>query len=70
MFSAIKQLAKGTELIVHEITLLQDRVRTLEKANKALSKHRKAKRTRLQAGGALTIEEGQALIAEKETSRR
>ena len=70
MFSAVKQLAKGIELIVHEMTLLQDRVRTLEKANEALSKRRRAKRTRLQAGGALTIEEGQALIAEKETGRR
>jgi hypothetical protein len=51
-------LAKGIELIVYKITLLRDRVRTLEKANKALSKYRRAKYIYLQARGALTIEEG------------
>ncbi|ELR07382.1 hypothetical protein GMDG_08397 [Pseudogymnoascus destructans 20631-21] len=42
------------------------RVRTLRKANTALSKRRKAKRTRVQDGGSLTIEDAQKLIAEKE----
>lgn len=68
MFLAVKQLAKGTELIAHEMTLLRDEVRTLRKANQTLAKRRRAKRTRLQAGGALTIEDAQQLIAEKEIS--
>jgi hypothetical protein len=70
MFSAVKQLAKGTELIAHEMTLLRDRVRTLEKANEALSKRRRAKRTRLQAGGALTVKDAQALVAQKDADKR
>jgi hypothetical protein len=47
LFSAITQLAKGTELIAHEMTLLRNRVQTLEKANETLSKRRRAKRTRV-----------------------
>ena len=48
------------------MTLLHDRVRSLEKANEALSKRRRAKRTRIQVGGALTVEDAQLLIIRKE----
>jgi hypothetical protein len=65
MFSAVKQLAKGTELIAHRMTLMEDELRTLRKANKALAKRRRAKRTRLQDGGALTAGDAQALVAAK-----
>lgn len=47
MFSAVKQLAKGIELITYEIILLRDEVRTLRQANEALIKRRRAKRTRI-----------------------
>ena len=70
IFSAVTHLAKGTELIAHEMVLLQDRVRALEKANEALSKRRRAKRTRIQAGGSLTIEDAQRLIARREKNSR
>lgn len=69
-FPAVTKLAKGTEAIAHEVTLLQDRVRTLEKANETLSKRRKAKRTRVQAGGALTVEDAQGLVAQKDADRQ
>lgn len=65
MFSAIQQLAKGTEIIAQQMVLIEDELRTLRKANQALAKRRKTKQTRLQAGGALTIEKAQALLAEK-----
>ncbi len=65
MFSAIKQLAKGTELIAQRMVLMEDELQTLRKANEALAKRRRAKRTRLQAGGALTIKDTQALLAAK-----
>ena len=68
MFSAIEQLAKGTQLIAHRITLIEDKLRTLRKANEALAKRRRAKRTRLQAGGALTVEDAQVLVAAKATN--
>ena len=51
------------------MTLLQDRVRGLEQANQALAKRRRAKRTRIQAGGALTIEDAQRLVAQKEGNK-
>ncbi|ELR10113.1 hypothetical protein GMDG_08724 [Pseudogymnoascus destructans 20631-21] len=66
IFSAVKQLVNGTDRIAHQMTLIQEEVRTLRKANRALSKRRKAKRTRVQDGWSLTIEDAQKLIAEKE----
>jgi len=70
MFLAVKQLAKGTELIAHEMTLLRDEVRTLRQANIALAKRRRAKRTRVQAGGALTVKDAQDLITQKDAGRQ
>ena len=70
MFSAVKQLAKGTELIAHEATFLREEVRTLRQANQALAKRRRAKRTRLQAGGALSVEGAQALIDQNDVAVR
>jgi hypothetical protein len=66
IFSAVKQLVKGTDRLAHQMTLIREEVYTLRKANTALSKRRKAKRTRVQDGGSLTIEDAQKLIAEKE----
>ncbi len=65
MFSAVKQLAKGTEIMAYEMTLIHAELRTLRKANEALAKRRRTKRTRLQAGGVLTAEDAQTLIAAK-----
>ena len=70
VFSAVKQLAKGTELIAHEMTLLREEVRTLRKANEALAKRRRAKKTRVQAGGALTVEDALDLIKQKDVAKR
>jgi hypothetical protein len=50
-------LAKGTEHLAHEITLLLAKVRILRAVNEALSKRRRAKKTRVRQGGALTIED-------------
>jgi hypothetical protein len=66
IFSAVMQMATGSERIAHELTLLKDRVQTLEKANKALSKRRRAKRTRIQEGGTCTGDIAEVLIAKKE----
>ena len=70
VFSAVKQLAKGTELIAHQMTLLHEEVRTLRKANEALAKRRRAKKTRVRAGGALTVEDARNLIEQKEAVQR
>jgi hypothetical protein len=67
MVSVVNQLAKGTELMAHRMTLMEDKLRTLRKTNEALAKRRKVKRTRLQARGTLTIETAQVLITAKAT---
>ena len=59
-------LAKGTEILAHENTLLAAEVRTLRKANEALSKRRRAKKTRLRQGGALTVKDAHDIMAQKE----
>ena len=51
------------------MTLLRNRVRSLEQANQALTKQHRAKRTRIQAGGTLTIEDAQRLVAQKEGNK-
>ena len=63
IFETIAALAKGLEILAHEITLLLAEVRTLRAANKALSKRRRAKKTRVRQGGALTIEDTQDVLA-------
>jgi hypothetical protein len=48
------------------ITLLSAEVRTLRAANEALSKRRRAKKSHIRQGGALTIEDAQDVLAQKE----
>jgi hypothetical protein len=57
IFETVATLAKGIELLAHEMTLLSAEVYTLRKANEALSKLRRAKKTRVRQGGTLTIED-------------
>jgi hypothetical protein len=45
------------------MTLLSAEVRTLRVVNEALSKRRRAKKTRVRQGGALTIEDAQDILA-------
>ena len=59
-------MAKGIERLAYKNTLLSTEVRTLRAANKALSKRRRAKKTRIRQGGALTVEDAQDIIARKE----
>ena len=61
---------KGAQLIMHSVALLKDRVETLERANQALSKRRRAKRTRIHQGGSLTVQDGQDLLDQKSINRQ
>jgi hypothetical protein len=70
IYAAVDQMAKGMNRIAHEMTLMRDRMRTLEEANLALSKRRKAKKSRLQLGGSLTIKESQQLLDERAKGKR
>ena len=63
IFETVAALAKGTELLAHEMTLISAEVRTLRAANEALSKRRRAKKARVRQGGALTVEDAQDIIS-------
>jgi hypothetical protein len=52
-------------VVSHQVILLKARVQTLESANEALSKRRRAKRTRLQNGGAVNGSLAREKMAEK-----
>ena len=55
---------------MHEIALLQAETRDLRKANETLSKRRNRKKSRLQAGGSLNIQEAQAIMDERDIAEQ
>ena len=56
--------------MAYKMTLLSAKVRSLRAANEALSKRRRAKKTRIRQGGALTVEDTQDIIAQKEAEEQ
>ena len=64
MLAAIDQLAKGTMAIMHRVAILESEVSSLQKANEALSKRWRAKRTRVQLGGSLAIQDVQDVLGQ------
>ena len=68
MLYAVDQLSKGTTAIMHQVTLLRTEVEGLRKANEALSKRRRAKKTRVRLGGTLTVQEAEDLLVEKDVA--
>jgi hypothetical protein len=70
LFETVKALAKGTERMAHEMTLLSAEVRTLRAANEALSKRRRAKKARVRQGGALTVEDAQDILTQKDVDEQ
>lgn len=70
ILDAVDQMAKGMNVMAHKITLMEDQIRILQEANLALSKRRRAKRSRVQLGGPLTVEESQKLQDDKAKSKR
>jgi len=62
ILGALKSLAKGTKAMMHENALLRSENKDLREANEILSRRRRAKRTRLQKRGVMTVEEGRQVI--------
>jgi hypothetical protein len=58
-------LAKGIERLAHEITFLLVEVHIFRAANKALSKCRRAKKTRVRQDNAFTIGDRQDILIQK-----
>jgi hypothetical protein len=65
MLTAVDQLTKGTMAVMHQVTLLQAEVSSLRKANEALSKRRRAKKTRVRLGGSLAVQDAKDLLDQK-----
>ena len=63
------QIATGSNTMAYRLTLVEDRLKSLKKANQALLKRQRAKRTRIQEGGTCTGDIAEVLIAEKEAKR-
>lgn len=59
-------MAKGMEAMAHSIVLMMAENHTLRKTNESLSKRRRAKKTCVRQGGALTIEVAQDTLAQKD----
>ncbi|EGU72498.1 hypothetical protein FOXB_16994, partial [Fusarium oxysporum f. sp. conglutinans Fo5176] len=62
ILEALRSLQKGTMVVMYKVTLLAAENRELRQANEILSRRRKAKRTRLQNRGSMTIQEGEDLM--------
>ena len=66
MIAALDQFAKGATAIMHRVALLEAEASALRKANEALSKRRRAKKTRVRLGGSLTVQDAQNLLDQKD----
>jgi hypothetical protein len=62
IFEAVKQMAKGMELISQSLTLTNAELRTMAAANQALSKRKRAPKKRLVKGGPLSVGDTQDKI--------
>jgi hypothetical protein len=70
MLDAVDQFAKGAKAMMHQVALLRTEVSTLRKANEALSKRRRAKKTRVRLGGSLTVQEAEDLRDQKDVDEQ
>jgi len=70
MIAALDQFAKGATAIMHRVALLEAETSALRKANEALSKRRRAKKTRIRLGGSLTIQDAQDLLDQKDADEQ
>ncbi|EDO03174.1 hypothetical protein SS1G_05654 [Sclerotinia sclerotiorum 1980 UF-70] len=66
IFKTVLALAKGIERLAYENTLLSAENCILRKANEALSKHRRTKKTQLRQGGVLTGQEAMDILSQQE----
>ncbi|KAJ3539819.1 hypothetical protein NM208_g5337 [Fusarium decemcellulare] len=62
IIEALNSNTKATKAAMHEVTLLRRELRNVREASEILSRRRRAKRTRLQKGGILTVQEASQVI--------
>jgi hypothetical protein len=62
IIEALKSLLKGAKVVMHKVALLAAENKELREANKILSRRRRAKRTRVQDGGAISAQDALQVI--------
>jgi hypothetical protein len=70
IFQIIVTLAKNIKRLVYEITFLLIEVCIFRAINKALSKCRRAKKTRVRQGGIFTIRDKQDILIQKDMDKQ
>jgi hypothetical protein len=70
ILSAVDQFAKGSMAMMHKMAMMQAEIRDLRSANEALSKHRRASKTRLRQGGVLSLQDGQDLQGQRDVAQQ
>ena len=70
ILEALESFTKGTKAIMHQIALLKSKNQILQQSNKTLSKQHRAKRTRLQNRGKMTVDEGREAINQMDVNRQ
>jgi hypothetical protein len=70
ILTAVDQLAKGTQALAHSVALMTAEIGTLQKANEALSKRRRAKKTHVRLGGSLTVGDAHDILAQREVQEQ
>lgn len=69
-FNATASLVKGIEVLAHEVVLMSAEIRTLRSANEALSKRRRAKKTRIHHGSALPVGDAHDVLFQREVTEQ
>ncbi|EMT65575.1 hypothetical protein FOC4_g10001844 [Fusarium odoratissimum] len=62
IIEALKSSTKATKAAIHRLALVEARLKDLEQTNKIISRRRRGKRTRLQKGGTMTVQEASQVI--------
>jgi hypothetical protein len=70
MFNTTVLLARGIEVLAHEVILLSAKIHILRLTNKALSKYRKAKKTYLRQGSILLIGDTHDVLSQREVIKQ
>jgi hypothetical protein len=70
IIEALKSTNKALRATMHKVTLVKARLKDVEQANEILSRRRRAKRTRLQKGRTMTIQEASQVIDQIDVNRQ
>jgi hypothetical protein len=62
IIEALKSSTEATKAAIHRLALVEARLKDLEQTNKIISRRRRGKRTRLQKGGVIRVQDALQII--------